>query len=50
MVIYCSVGRIKKSHLGGVELDPGLALDERGGYLHDHGFDGVGRAPALNKR
>ncbi len=34
-------------YLGGVELDPGLALDERGGNLHDDGLYCVGRTPAL---
>ena len=35
------------TNLGGVELDPGLALDKGGRYLHDHCFYGVGRAPSL---
>jgi hypothetical protein len=34
-------------YLGRVELDPGLALDERGGNLHDDGLYCVGRTPAL---
>ena len=36
-------------YLGGVELDPGLPLDERGGELHDDGLDRVRGRPALNK-
>ena len=35
------------AHFWGVKLDPGLALDQGGGYLHDYGLDGVCGAPAL---
>lgn len=34
-------------NLTGPELYPRLSLDERGGYLHDDGFDRVRAAPAL---
>ncbi len=35
------------TNLGGIELDPRLALDEGGRELHDHGLDRVRGGPAL---
>ena len=38
------------THFRGVKFDPGLALDQGGGYLHDDGLDGVCGAPALEDK
>ena len=39
----------RRTHLGSVELDPGLALDERGRQLHDHSLHRVGGRPTLRR-